>query len=110
LNPRQPLVEKIVEDHMVELEKHNIPAIAKALGEPIEKVVEAQKLIHEFEPKPGSIFTEPETQYITPDIYINKVGNQYVIQMNDDGIPRLRVSQYYKAIVKKEMAEGKEGS
>lgn len=108
LQPRQPLVERIIDEHMIELEKHNIPAIAKAVGESIEKVVEAQKIIHEFEPKPGSIFTEPETQYITPDIYINKVGTQYVIQMNDDGIPRLRVSQYYKSIVKKEMAEGKD--
>ncbi|NDG85157.1 MAG: RNA polymerase sigma-54 factor, partial [Proteobacteria bacterium] len=107
LSPRHPLVEKIIESHMSDLEKHNIPAIAKALEEPIEKVVEAQRLIHEFEPRPGSLFTQPETQYIQPDIYINKVGNQYVIQMNDDGIPRLRVSSYYKSIVQKEAAEGK---
>ncbi len=108
LQPRSPLVEKIIQDHMVELEKHNIPLIAKTLGEPIEKVVEAQKIIHEFEPRPGSIFTESETQYITPDIYINKVGTQYVISMNDDGIPRLRVSNYYKSIVQKENAVAKE--
>jgi RNA polymerase sigma-54 factor len=107
LNPRQPLVEKIIDDHMAELEKHNIPAIAKALNAPIEQVVEAQKIIHEFEPRPGSLFTQPDTQYIQPDIYIQKVGNQYVIHMNDDGIPRLRVSSYYKSIVQKEAAEGK---
>jgi RNA polymerase sigma-54 factor len=92
---------------MAELEKHNIPAIAKALNAPIEQVVEAQKIIHEFEPRPGSLFTQPDTQYIQPDIYIQKVGNQYVIHMNDDGIPRLRVSSYYKSIVQKEAAEGK---
>jgi RNA polymerase sigma-54 factor len=107
LNPRQPLVEKIIDEHMADLEKHNIPAIAKALNAPIEQVVEAQKIIHEFEPRPGSLFTQPDTQYIQPDIYIQKVGNQYVIHMNDDGIPRLRVSSYYKSIVQKEAAEGK---
>ncbi len=107
LNPRQPLVETIIESHMAELEKHNLPAIAKALEMPIEQVVEAQKVIHEFEPRPGSLFTQPETQYIQPDIYINKVGNQYVIQMNDDGIPRLRISNYYKSIMQKEAAAGK---
>ena len=107
LNPRQPLVEKIIDEHMAELEKHNIPAIAKALNAPIEQVVEAQKIIHEFEPRPGSLFTQPDTQYIQPDIYIQKVGTQYVIHMNDDGIPRLRVSSYYKSIVQKEAAEGK---
>ncbi len=107
LNPRQPIVEKIIDEHMAELEKHNIPAIAKALNAPIEQVVEAQKIIHEFEPRPGSLFTQPDTQYIQPDIYIQKVGTQYVIHMNDDGIPRLRVSSYYKSIVQKEAAEGK---
>jgi RNA polymerase sigma-54 factor len=107
LTPRNPLVENIIEHHMVELEKHNIPLIAKTTGETIENVVEAQKIIHEFEPKPGSIFTESDTQYIQPDIYINKVANQYVISMNDDGIPRLRVSNYYKSIVQKENAEQK---
>ena len=105
LSPPQPLVEKIIQDHMLDLEKHNIPAIAKAENVPIELVVEAQRVIHEFEPKPGSIFTESETHYITPDIYVQKVGNNYVIQMNDDGIPRLRVSNYYKSIVQKENAK-----
>ena len=105
LCPDNPLVAKIICDHMVDLEKHNIPAIAKSENVAIEQVVEAQKIIHEFEPRPGSIFTEPDTQYITPDIYINKVGNNFVIHMNDDGIPRLRVSNYYKSIVQKENAK-----
>lgn len=105
LNPRNELVEKIIASHMADLEKHNLPAIAKALSVPIEKIVEAQRLIHEFEPKPGSLFTQPDTQYITPDIYINKVGDQFVIGMNDEGIPRLRVSNYYKSIIQKGAAE-----
>jgi RNA polymerase sigma-54 factor len=109
LQPRQPVVETIIENHMVELEKHNIPSIAKTLGIPIEQAVEAQKIIHEFEPRPGNLFTEPDTQYIQPDIYIQKVGDQYVILMNDDGIPRLRVSSYYKSIVQKENAEAAAG-
>jgi RNA polymerase sigma-54 factor len=104
LTPRSVLVESIIQSCMHELEKHNLPAIAKMLDVPIEQVVEAQKIIHELEPKPGKIFTEAETQYIAPDIYVIKVGNEYVIQMNDDGIPRLRVSSYYKNIVKKEAA------
>jgi RNA polymerase sigma-54 factor len=104
LQPRVPEVETIIENHMVELEKHNIPAIAKALNIPIEKAVDAQRIIHEFEPRPGHVFTEPDTQYIQPDIFIQKVGEQYVIHMNDDGIPRLRVSNYYKSIVQKENA------
>jgi RNA polymerase sigma-54 factor len=104
LNPRSTLVESIIQSCMNELERHNLPAIAKMLDVPIEQVVEAQKIIHELEPKPGKIFTESDTQYIAPDIYVIKVGNDFVIQMNDEGIPRLRVSSYYKNIVKKELA------
>jgi len=104
LIPRSHLVESIIQSCMTELEKHNLPGIAKLLDVPIDQVVEAQKIIHEFEPKPGKIFTESDTQYIAPDIYVQKVGNDFVIQMNDDGIPRLRVSNYYKNIVKKEAA------
>lgn len=104
LSPRAVLVESIIQSCMPELEKHNFPAIAKMLDVPLDQVLEAKKIIHEFEPKPGKIFTESDTQYIAPDIYVIKVGNDFVIQMNDDGIPRLRVSNYYKNIVKKEAA------
>lgn len=109
LNPRTVLVESMIQSCMPELEKHNLPAIAKMLDVPLEQVVEAQKIIHEFEPKPGKIFTESDTQYIAPDIYVIKVANDFVIQMNDEGIPRLRVSNYYKNIVKKEMAANAAG-
>ncbi len=105
LNPRSVLVESIIQSCMTELEKHNLPAIAKMLDVPIDQVVEAQRIIHELEPKPGKIFTESDTQYIAPDIYVIKVGNNFVIQMNDDGIPRLRISNYYRNIVKKELAD-----
>ncbi len=106
LSPREPLVETIIERFMPELEKHNLPAIAKELQVPIDKIVEAQHHIQEFEPKPGSLFTEPDTQYITPDIFINKVGSDFVIHMNDEGIPRLRVSNYYKNIIQQKGTEG----
>ncbi len=104
LVPRSTLVESMIQSCMPELERHNLPAIAKALDAPLEQVAEAQKIIHELEPKPGKIFTESDTQYIAPDIYVIKVGTEFVIQMNDDGIPRLRISNHYKNIMKKELA------
>ncbi len=108
LTPRQPIIETMIQSHMAELEKHNLMAIAKAMGAPLDRVVEAQKIIQEFEPKPANKFTEPDPQYITPDIYINKVANEFVIHMNDEGIPRLRVSNYYKSIIQKKEAVGGE--
>lgn len=99
LTPRQPLVETMIDQHMSLLEKKNYSGIAKALGVTLEKVIEATKIILEFEPKPGSAFADSEPQYITPDIYVYKVGDEYVISLNEDGMPKLRVSPYYKNLL-----------
>jgi RNA polymerase sigma-54 factor len=99
MKPRQPLVEQIIEQHLHDLERKNYQSMAKALGVPLEKAIEATKLILEFEPKPGRSFHSSDTQYITPDIYVYKVGDEFVIVLNEDGMPKLRISPYYKNIL-----------
>ncbi len=99
MNPRQELVEKIIDKHLPDLERKNYQAIAKALGVSFEKVIAATRLILEFEPKPGRSFHTSDTQYITPDIYVYKVAEEFVIVLNEDGMPKLRISPYYKNIL-----------
>ncbi len=97
--PRHPLVETIIEHHLGDLERKNYGAIAKALMITLDKVIEATKLILEFEPKPGRSFHSSDTQYITPDIYVYKVADEFMIVLNEDGMPKLRISPYYKNIL-----------
>jgi RNA polymerase sigma-54 factor len=99
LLPRHPLAEQIIDNHLGDLERKNYGAIAKTLGVPLEKVIEATKIILEFEPKPGRSFNSGDTQYITPDIYVYKVAEEFVIVLNEDGMPKLRISPYYKSIL-----------
>lgn len=99
MNPRQPLVEQIISHHLGELEKKNYQAIAKALNTPLDRIIDATKLILEFEPKPGRSFHTSDTHYISPDIYVYKVGDEFVIVLNEDGMPKLRISPYYKTIL-----------
>ncbi len=99
LTPRQPLLEKIVETHLPDLERKNYQIVARTLNVPLSKVIEATKVIMEFEPKPGRSFNTGDTQYITPDIYVYKVANEYSIVLNEDGMPKLRISPYYKKIL-----------
>lgn len=99
MKPRQPLVEQILSGHLGDLERKNYQAVAKALNFPLEKIIEATKLILEFEPKPGRSFHSSDTQYITPDIYVYKVGDEFMIVLNEDGMPKLRISPYYKTIL-----------
>jgi RNA polymerase sigma-54 factor len=99
LEPRQPLVETLIEKHLGDLERKNYNAIAKALAVHLEKVIEATRVILEFEPKPGRSFNSGDTQYITPDIYVYKVAEEFMIVLNEDGMPKLRISPYYKNIL-----------
>ncbi len=99
LEPKNELVEKIIDEHLGNLEKRNYSAIAKALSIQLDDVVNATKVIMEFEPKPGRAFQTADTHYITPDIYVYKVGGEFVIVLNEDGLPKLKVSNYYKNIL-----------
>jgi RNA polymerase sigma-54 factor len=106
LNPRQELVEKIIQNHLSDLERKNYQAIARALDVSLELVYEATKIILGFEPKPGRTFVSVDpTHYIVPDIYVYKVGDEFVITLNEDGIPKLRVSNYYKSILQNSKTE-----
>jgi RNA polymerase sigma-54 factor len=90
-----PLVLAIVDRHLTNLGNKNYHAIARDLKAPLEKIVEASDLIANLEPKPGRGFDAEEADYINPDVHVEKVGNEYVIRLNDDGLPKLRVNSFY---------------
>ncbi|OGQ36103.1 MAG: RNA polymerase sigma-54 factor [Deltaproteobacteria bacterium RIFCSPHIGHO2_12_FULL_43_9] len=91
---------ELIENHLPNLERKNYPAIAKAMGLTIEEIIELTKIIHELEPKPGRAYTDQEPQYITPDIFIRKVGDQWVVSLNEDGLPKLKISHLYRQLLK----------
>ncbi len=98
-NLQGTVVEKILLEHMDELENKKYDQIAKSLSLPLQEVLSAVSVITSFEPKPGRSFHDEETIYISPDIYVFKVGDDYVIDLNEDGLPKLRISQYYRQIL-----------
>ncbi len=99
---RETLPRCLVLRHLEGLEKKDYRKIARAENASVEQVKEAVRILAELEPKPGRPFGEIREQYITPDIYIYKVGEEYVIVLNQDGLPRLRVSSYYWKILQAE--------
>lgn len=96
----------VIENHLTNLEKKNYPAIAKDMGIDLEVVVEISKIIYSMEPKPGRSFITNETHYVTPDVYVYPVGDEYVVSLNEDGLPRLKVSNFYKNVLKGGEANG----
>ena len=96
LGIENPMLEKIITNHMKNLENKNYKKIAKDLGISIDHVVSAVNVIKCLEPKPGREFSTEEPQYIIPDIYVYREGDDFKIVMNDDGLPKLRISRVYK--------------
>tara|TARA_B100001248_G_C27398210_1_gene467438 strand:- start:937 stop:2370 length:1434 start_codon:yes stop_codon:yes gene_type:complete len=89
----------IIQNHLPNLEKKNYNAIAKDMDLELEDVIEMCKIIYEMDPKPGKAFGAAAPQYVTPDVYVYPVGDEFVISLNEDGLPRLRLSNFYKNIL-----------
>ena len=92
-----PVIIDIIDRHLANVERRNFQAIARDLKVTVAQVGEAVKAIAHLDPRPGRVYTDREPQYITPDIYVHKVGNDYAIVLNEDGLPKLRISNYYRA-------------
>ncbi len=98
---------QLITDHIKDLEKKNYNGIAKAMNIPLEDVQELCKIIYSMDPKPGRAYMPQDTQFVTPDVYVYKVGDEYMVALNEDGLPRLRISNLYKNILKGDKAVNK---
>jgi RNA polymerase sigma-54 factor len=101
------LVREMVQHHLPDLERRDYKRVARALDSSLDDVIEGVKIIQRLEPKPGRPFSGERPQYITPDIYVMRVGDDYVITLNDDGLPKLKISNYYKQILQTRGAANK---
>jgi len=90
------LVTGIIKNHLGDLERKNYKSICRVLKVNLNDVVAAVNVIKGLEPKPGRQFSDETPQYITPDIYVYKMDKEFVIVLNDDGMPKLRVNSFYK--------------
>jgi RNA polymerase sigma-54 factor len=89
----------ILHGYLGHLEDKKYDQLAKELGVTIPDILAAVAIIQGLEPKPGRCYSDEETIYISPDIYVFKVGDDFQIVLNEDGLPRLRISSYYKEML-----------
>jgi RNA polymerase sigma-54 factor len=93
------LITDIITNHIKDLENKNYKAICKSLKVNLDEVIAAVNIIRGLEPKPGRQFSDEDPQYITPDIFVYKAEDEFVIVINDDGMPKLRVNSFYKKAI-----------
>lgn len=95
LGMKGSVVEGILQNHLGDLEKRNYKQIVRSLKIDINQVLAASRIISELDPRPGSSFSTDDTHYISPDIFVHKVGEDYVVMLNEEGLPSLKVSTQY---------------
>ncbi len=94
-----PLVTEIIRNYLSYLESRNYSIICKELKADLEDVNMAVNIIKGLDPRPGRAFSDEEPHYIEPDICVYKVEDDFVIVVNDDGIPKLRLNSFYREAV-----------
>ena len=100
--------ERIVTEHLRALQNHQIPDISRKLAMPIEELKTHIEIIRHLDPKPGSRFNPAQSQYVTPDVYVEKVDDEYVVWLNEDGLPQMRISPTYRRLLDKGADHGEE--
>jgi RNA polymerase sigma-54 factor len=91
----ESLVETILMNHLKDLETRNYKQMARVLGVDFNDILVAAKIIAGLDPNPGRGIGQEEVQYISADIFVYKIGEEYVVVLNDEGLPNLRVSPFY---------------
>jgi RNA polymerase sigma-54 factor len=89
------IVERILQHNLKDLETRKYKQIARDLSVDLDEVLMAAKIIGGFDPKPGSMYSPEDVHYISADIFVYKTGDEYLVVLNEEGVPNLKVSPYY---------------
>ncbi len=100
LEPRMILLENIITDHLDDIEKGDREIIAKKYGIDEARVADVEYILKTLNPKPGRLISPESIEYVIPDIYVKESGGEFKIDLNDEGVPRLKISKLYQEMLK----------
>ena len=101
LHIKDPLVRALVSEHLEQLQKREFKGLVRDTGATLEAIAAAAHVIGNLEPRPGRAFGGEEPIYIVPDIYVHKVGDNYHVVLNEDGLPKLKLNALYRDVLAK---------
>jgi RNA polymerase sigma-54 factor len=89
----------MVRDFMKQLQSHQYAEIGRQMGLAPDEVSHHVEIVKRLDPRPGSRYSRERSAYITPDVFVVKEGEEYKILLNDDGLPKLRISPIYRRML-----------
>jgi RNA polymerase sigma-54 factor len=108
LNLKGTLIERILIEGFNELEAKKFKQLSTKFKVPIDEIFEAVKIIEGLEPRPGRNYAGDEPVHIIPDVYVEESDGKFIITLNDEGIPKLRLSNYYRKLLANKKSLGPE--
>ncbi|MBX3292666.1 MAG: RNA polymerase factor sigma-54 [Acidobacteria bacterium] len=90
---------RLVRDHLEDLQPHRLQHLAKATGVGLHELNDTLIRIRQLDPYPGRRYSSEEAVFVSPEVYIEKIDDDYVIYFADDGSPRLRISHTYQSML-----------
>jgi RNA polymerase sigma-54 factor len=96
----------VVSQYLEALARKRYGEIAKALDISVEQVQQVANFLSTLEPKPGRMFSPEQQQYVAADVTVQKIEGKYVVLLNDEQIPHLRISNTYKELMASDQKSG----
>ncbi len=94
------LIDKVIREHWAEFLNRQFAQLARSLNVGLSQLQAVFEIIKNLEPKPGRKYSDERTIYVEPDVAVRKIGDEYVIQLNEDGLPKLRISAAYRRMLR----------
>jgi RNA polymerase sigma-54 factor len=98
----------MVRDHLKQLQSHQYAEISRQMTLTSEEVAHHLEIIRGLDPRPGNRYSPERSAYILPDVFVVKEGDEYKIVLNDDGLPKLRISPTYRRMLDEKKAGAEE--
>src|SRR5271166_141258 len=95
----------LVDQHLHALQNKNYKEVAKIMGRPLDAIMRAMDFIRTLDPRPGLRYNKAETRVIEPDVAFIKQGDEYLVLMNDEEVPQLRLNPAYRRLLSRDAAE-----
>jgi RNA polymerase sigma-54 factor len=105
IDPQNTLAQQIIQDHLKLLQNNQLKEVARAVNRTVELVKRAVDVIKKLDPKPGLRYNKIEPRLVEPDVQFRKEEGEWVVFMNDDDLPQLRLNPTYRRLLSRDVAD-----
>ncbi len=97
--PRYKFLRELIEHHLEDIKRNKLPQIARRTGKSLAEIKSALVVLGKLNPRPGALFALEETQFVIPDVIVEHIDGEYIVRVENQYVPQLRVSGQYRKML-----------